>query len=380
MRDIPLFKVLMDDSTHQPIIDVLKSGYVGQGPKVDEFERQLGLFFGNFRVNTINSGTAGLHIALRMAKDDAGLGFHYKNQVLTTPLTCTATNLPILANDLKIKWVDLNPDDCNLDLTDLRRKLSPFTLAIMVVHWGGYPVDLDELRSIQDECVRLYDYRPPIIEDCAHAFGATYKGKLLGNHGNMCMFSLQAIKHLTTGDGGLLVCPNDELHEKAKLLRWYGLDRTSQADFRCQQNIGKDTWGYKFHMNDIAATLGIHNLPAYKLLASRYVENAYYFQDALQGVDGVTLLKLRTDDRQTAAWIHTIRVRDRDNFIKKMKECGIGVSRVHDRNDKHDCFWDFRASLPNTDLVCGDMICIPCGWWVTDEDRQYIVDCIKKGW
>jgi dTDP-4-amino-4,6-dideoxygalactose transaminase len=303
--------------------------------------------------------------------------FGERNEVLTTPLTCTATNWPILANGLKIKWVDVDPRTANMDLTDLERKINRRTLAIMLVHWGGYPCDLDRVKAICEKAKVLYDYEPLVIEDCAHAFGATYKGRRIGTHGNYCMFSFQAIKHLTTGDGGLLVCPDDPSYRRAKLLRWYGLDRTSSADFRCEQNIAD--WGFKFHMNDIAATIGLTNLQEVDLVIDAHRANGAFYNYELSTVPGITLME-NNDDRESSYWIFTMRVADREGFIRKMKEHGIVVSRVHDRNDKHLCVQEVVGCLPGTDKICSDMICIPSGWWVGMAEREYIVDKIRMGW
>lgn len=374
MRNIPLFKVFMSEDVLKPVNDVLMSGYVGQGPQVDLFEKILSDYIGNPHVCTVNSGTSGLQLALHMLKDQAT---PERNEILTTPLTCTATNFPILSEGYKIKWVDLNPFTCNVDLVDLRRKISPKTLGIMVVHWGGYPVDLNELKNIQDQCENLYDYRPPVIEDCAHAFGAKFNGKMLGTHGNTCMFSFQAIKHLNTADGGLLVSPTDQQHRRAKLLRWYGLDRTSSADFRCSQMI--EEAGFKYHMNDVAATIGIHNFPHIHRILQSHRQNANYLHQQLFGCNTVGVME-RQLDRESSDWVFTIRVNRRDDFMRKMKEYGIGVSRVHDRNDKHPCLKEFRIPLPHTDLTCDQMCCLPCGWWLSQEDLEYIVECVKGGW
>lgn len=374
MREIPLFKVYMSPETLQPLNDVLMSGYIGQGEQVDKFEEELAHFIGNPYINTVNSATSALTIAIRMLRGD---NYCSDDEVLTTPLTCTATNLPIMANNLRIRWVDVNPDTCNIDTDDIMRKLSPRTKMIVVVHWGGYPCDLDALIDVQEHCQELYGFKPGIIEDCAHAIGSTYKGKLLGNHGNFCCYSFQAIKHLTTCDGGMLVSPSHEFHKKAQLLRWYGLDRTRSADFRCEQNI--EFWGYKSHMNDVNAVMGRYNLKQLPEILQRHQENGDYFNESLKDIPGVTLLKTH-NDRQSSYWVYTLKVEERDGFIKKMKDYGISVSRVHDRNDKHRCFRDFRCALPNLSKLCKTMICIPCGWWVSDEDREYIVDCIKKGW
>lgn len=371
--NIPLFKVFMSDDAHKNLEPVLSSGYIGQGPKVEEFEAKLRDYIQSPYVNTLNNGTAGLHLALHMLKQYA----EDKDEILTTPLTCTATNWPILANGLKIKWVDVDPNTCNVDLLDLERKISDRTLGIMVVHWGGYPCDLLELAAIRGRACGRFDYMPPIIEDCAHALGATYKERAIGSWGNFCMFSFQAIKHLTTGDGGMLVCPDDKSYRRAKLLRWYGLDRTTSADFRCEQTVSE--WGYKFHMNDIAASIGLSNIEHLSWIVATHQDNGHFYDDNLQNIPGVKLLECASD-RESAYWIYTLRVEDRNGFINKMKDAGIGVSRVHDRNDKHPCVEQFRAALPGTDKICEDMICIPCGWWVGEEEREYIVEKIKEGW
>ncbi|HXP51183.1 MAG TPA: DegT/DnrJ/EryC1/StrS family aminotransferase [Bacteroidia bacterium] len=383
---IPLFKVFMSEDVLVPVNKVLMSGFIGQGPRVEEFENDLKKYFGNQYVITTNAATSAEHIALRMLRTppNSGLdgsewhGMEDGDEVLTTALTCTATNWPILANGYKIKWVDVDKNTCNMDLKDLERKITSKTKAIVVVHWGGYPNDLDELRNIQDRAQKKYGFKPLIIEDCAHSVGSSYKGKKLGSHGNMCFFSFQAIKHLTTGDGGVLIVPDKKYYDRAKLLRWYGIDREHNSkDFRCESDIPE--WGYKFHMNDINATIGIHNLPHLEKVLAGYKANAAYYNQELLGVKGVTLMEHKTD-RESSYWLYTLKIERRDDFMQYMKECNIMVSRVHERNDIHSCVKEYRTELPNLDGLVKEMICIPNGWWVTTEQREYIVDCIKKGW
>lgn len=378
---IPLFKVFMSQDVPSPVSETLMSGYIGQGPQVDKFEKLLSDYLGNKCVSTVNSCTSALHLALHLCKLRSSPPFTVKkipenSEILTTPLTCAATNMPILANGFRIKWIDIDPKTCNIDMDDLARKISPKTFAIMVVHWGGYPCDLDRLKEIQEICYNNYGHRPRVIEDCAHAWGAKYKGRLLGNHENFCCFSFQAIKHLTTGDGGLLVSPNDLLHRNAELLRWFGLDRT-KGGFRCSQNISN--WGYKFQMNDIAATIGIHNFPHISGLLQKHRSNAEFYNRELQDTPGVTLLDIETD-RTPSYWVYTLLVENRREFIKKMEERGIQTHQVHERNDKYSCMKEFKSPLPGLDRIHKNIVCIPCGWWVTKEDREHIVKTIKNGW
>ena len=329
--------------------DVLNSGFIGQGPVVEKFEESLRDRFDNEFVVTTNSGTSSEHLAIRLLQDPLQLSSD--DEVLCTALTCTATNWPVLANGLKIKWVDVDTNNLNMDLDDLERKLSAKTKIIYVVHWGGYPIDLDRIKQIQNKCYDLYGFKPAVIEDCAHAFGSMYKGKQIGSYGNFATFSFQAIKHLTSVDGGLLICPDNDLYKRAKLLRWYGIDRDdNRKDFRCESDIPE--WGYKMHMNDVNAAVGLANLKEVDdNVISKNKANAHFYNEQLKNVDGVTLLENK-EGYDSSYWIYTLKV-DRQN--------------------------DFMSN-PNLDKVVKEMICIPNGWRITNEEREYIVKSIKEGW
>lgn len=399
MKNIPLFKVKMSPSAKKAVGEVLDSGFIGQGPKVDEFEKLLIPRFDNPYTVTVNSATSAEHLALHLLKKPAtnqvvfdgvaGYDSHWPgiqdgDEVLATPLTCTATNFPILANNMKIKWVDVDKRTLNMDLDDLARKITAKTKVIFVVHWGGYPVDLDKLKEIQNKACKQFGFKPAIIEDCAHAFGSYFNGRPLGSHGNICTFSFQAIKHMTTADGGALVLPHEELNRRARLLRWYGIDRDSdRKDFRCEADIPE--WGFKFHMNDVNAAIGIENLKIVdEEVVQKHKDNAAYYDRELGEIDRTSnsLISLPSRDSrmESAFWIYSILVERKDDFMRYMKECGIAVSQVHERNDIHSCVEDYKTQLPSLDWVRDRLVNIPVGWWVTEEDREYIVKCIKKGW
>ena len=187
---IQLFKVHMASTAAEEVAKVLNSGYIGQGPKVEELELKVQDFLDCDRVVTLNSGTSGLHLALHLLKrpqintknfdgvaywDEKWPGVQDGDEILATALTCTASNWPILANNLKIKWVDIDPKTLNMDLDDLERKISPKTKAIILVHWGGYPNDLDRIKQIQLKAQSMYGFKPAVIEDGAHSFGSKYK-------------------------------------------------------------------------------------------------------------------------------------------------------------------------------------------------------------
>ena len=383
-KNLPLFKVFMSEDVIKPINDVLMSGFITQGPIVDKFEQKLSEYFGNTNLLTLNSATSGLTLALRLLinedKENNWPGIDITNDYILSPtLTCFATNATILANNCNIKWIDTDNTTANISIDDVKNKLNANTKVLVLVHWGGYPVDLNKLKLLQDEHEQKYGYKFKIIEDCAHAFGATYCGLKLGNHDNICVFSLQAIKHLTSGDGGIIILPNTKLYERAKLIRWFGIDRDkrnyNRKDFRLESDIQE--WGYKFHMNDINATIGLYNLPYMDELLKKNRYNYQYLYKNLSNINEITLFE-NNNDRETAGWLFTMKVKNKINFIDKMKEYGIATSQVHNRNDLNTCVKDFVIDLPNITELERELICIPVGWWLEKEDLDYIVNKISN--
>ena len=382
---IPLFKVFMSEDVVKPLSDVIMSGFITQGPKVEEFEKELTNFIGNPYMLTLNSATAGLTLALRLLKnkdeENNWPGFNEDEDIVLTPaLTCFATTAAILSNNVKIKWLDVDLETANIDINDLKNKLSEKTKVIYVVHWGGSPVDLDSLKELQEYSLQTFGFKPMIVEDCAHAFGAEYNGKKIGSNENICVFSLQAIKHLTTGDGGIITLPNEKLYERCKLLRWYGIDRDKRnyggKDFRLENDIVE--YGYKFHMNDINATIGIYNLPHMNYILVKNRKNAAYFDEHLKNVDGIQLMT-NNPKCKSAYWLYSMRILNgkKLEFMEKMKEAGIMISQVHNRNDINSCVNDYLEILPNLDILEKELVCIPVGWWLTQENLDHMVNTIR---
>lgn len=363
---IPLFKVHMPRSVMPSLKATLLSGYIGEGPKVKEFEAVLGRFIGNPNVLTTNSCTSSLQLALRLA--GAGPG----SEVISTPMTCAATNEPIVAAGADIVWADTDPASGNLDPDSIRSKITRRTKAIMVVHWGGYPADMAKINRIARE------HGIKVIEDAAHAFGSEYKGKKLGCHSDYVCFSFQAIKHISTVDGGALVCKAKADLKRGRLLRWYGIDReTNRKDFRCEDDIKE--WGYKFHMNDVAAVMGIEQMKYIGKVLDGRRKQAEYYSKRLAGVPGLRLIESRPD-RVSAFWLYTILVDRQQAFMDRMQDAGIMVSKVHARNDGHTMFRKFRTKLPGLDKFYNETLSIPIGYWVTRKDQDYIIGKILEGW
>jgi dTDP-4-amino-4,6-dideoxygalactose transaminase len=365
---IPLFKVHVPprEELLPALAETLYSGQVGQGPKVEEFEAALAPVVGNRNVLAVNSGTSAIQLALRLAGVRGG-------SVVTTPMTCAATVLPVLAEGARPVWADIDPATGNIDPLDAERKLRADTRAVLAVHWGGQPCDMTALMDLGAR------HGVPVIIDAAHALGAQWAGEPVGSPAaDFTCFSLQAIKHITTIDGGILTTRDAGDYRRGKLLRWYGIDRDAeQADARVAADIGE--WGYKFHMNDVAATIGLAQLRHLPGILAAHRGNAAFYDDVLCGLVQAAPARRYSEG---AWWLYTLLWRDggqRAAFQAFMRSRGIQVSRVHGRLNRLTCFREYAAGpLPGVDEFFERECCIPVHWALTGAERRAVAGAVTE--
>lgn len=341
---------------------VIYSGYIAEGEVVVDFEQKLAELLNNPYCLTVNSGTAALHLSLLL------IGVGKGDEVISTALTAEPTNTTILLTGAKVIFADVDINTGLIDPISIEERITKKTKAIMVVHYAGMVCDMDRINEISEK------YKIPVIEDAAHAFLSKYNNSYIGNNSPYTCFSFQAIKHLTTIDGGLLCLKNEKEYTRARKLRWFGLDKKVA---RLESDINEA--GYKYHMNNVNATVGLLQLKCLKENVLRYIENGEYFDKHLQNIDGLTLLEYY-DNTKPSYWLYTMKVERRADFISMMTSNGIGASPLHLRNDRHSVFQAQNIETPNLDDFYESFVHIPCGWWVSDKEREYIVQTIKKGW
>ncbi len=361
---IPLFKVFMapEAALLPRLRDVLYSGQIGEGQPVAEFERRFGAFSGQPNMLSFCSGTAALHTALLLA--GAGPG----DEVISTAMTAEPTNLAILHAGAQVVWADVDPRNGNLAVAAIAKKITPRTRAIMVVHYGGVPAPMAAIRALADRNGIL------LIEDAAHALGARYAGLPIGSHSNYVMFSLQAIKHMTTVDGGMLGCRNPADLQRGRRLRWFGIDRAAP---RTEVDVAEV--GYKYQMNNVNATVGLVQLDYIRPVIERHIANGRYFDSVLRGIPGLELCAW-DEAAEPSYWFYTVLAERRDALARRLTGLGIGNSLAHRRNDLHSVFAASRCELPGLDRFYERMLHIPCGWWVGDDERERIAGALREGW
>lgn len=365
---IQLFKPYVNEKAIELVSEVLRSGWVGEGPKAKEFEEQLGARVGATYPVCVNSGTAALHLALLVAGVKPG------DEVITTAQTMLATTTAILMAGAVPVYADVEYATGNLDADLLAPHISEKTRAILAVDWTGYPCDWDAINGIAKK------HNLAVLEDAAHALGATYKGRPVGSVAPITTFSFQAIKHLTTGDGGMLCVPTAADHERALQLRWFGIDRAR----RKPSILGEPEWnvselGYKYHMNDVAAAIGLGNLEDLDWLLDRRRKIVATYRAALADVAGLTLFE-RRPDRQSADWMFSVHVERREDFCRVMARKGIMVSVVHLRIDRNSLCGGERDDLPQLTRFTESHVSLPLHPELSDEDVRRIVDAIRAGW
>ena len=354
---IPLFKVGMSTAAPDAVTGVLQSGFIGQGKVVEEFEDELwSVLRSKTRPVTVNSCTSAIDLALELCGVGPG------DEVIATPQTCFASNVHIIHRKAKIRWADIDPVTGLMDPKSAARLITKKTKAIVAVNWAGKFADYGALKTLG----------VPVIEDAAHTWESFLtKGVERGDY--IC-YSFQAIKFLTSADGGALVCP-PEKEADARILRWYGLDRTKNQSFRCTQNITQV--GFKYHMNDVNASIGMCNLPvAHQSVQLSRLNSRYYINKVNN-----PLLTLPAWDDTCSYWLFSMHVKAglKDHFTKYLEENGIASSPVHFRNDRYDTTMKFaEGKLPGVDSFTDTQICIPNGWWVTEEELNHIVDVLNK--
>lgn len=341
---------------------VLYSGYVAQGEVVEDFERAFEKYIGSGHCLSLNSGTAALHIALILA------GVKEGDEVISTPLTAEPTNVAIKMVGAKVRWADIDSKTGGICPKSIEANINDKTKAIIFVDYAGIPSDIKGIKEVADK------HNLAVIEDAAHALGAKFEGKKTGNHFPFTVYSFQAIKHLTTIDGGALQIQDEELYKIGKKIRWFGLDKGVS---RLENDITFQ--GYKYHMNNVNACVGLVQLKEVDNIVDAYIANGKYLDENLKRIEGVEVLQYYPNS-EPSYWLYTLKVENRDRLIKKFEENGIMASQLHKRNDLHTFLNDHPTELPNLDEFYAKMLHLPCGWWVTKEDCDKMITILKEGW
>jgi dTDP-4-amino-4,6-dideoxygalactose transaminase len=356
------FETVITEDAKRRVMDCLNSGYLSEGKLVKEFEQKLEEMFGYRNGVAVNSGTSALHLALVLSGVGEG------DEVIIPAQTFVATGLAVLYCGAKVVFADIDVHTGNISFDSVSNKITWRTKAVICVSWGGNPCELEELQELCD-AKHIY-----LIQDNAQALGAFYYALPISEYGDFSCFSFQSIKHITTGDGGLLTCRNEVDTKIAKAVRWFGIDR----DYDVPDETGERLYnlkelGWKYHMSDYSAALGLGNLEGFMQRQNRRDDIARRYDDLLP--ESCIVEKIGN----SANWLYTILIDDRSKFMKMMKSKNIPVSVVHVGIQRNDIFRN-KDELPNQEYWDRHHVCLPIHSSLTDDDVKRVVDAVLGGW
>lgn len=360
---LPIVKVRMPPAdTLMPVLEnVLYGGMLAEGEQVYEFERRFAAQFDLPHVLGFSSGTGALHVALLSCGVEPG------DEVITTSMTAEPTNTTILQTGAIPVFADVDADTGNLDPHAVEASIGPKTRAILVVHYAGYPADLAALRDIADR------HGIALIEDCAHALGAGWQGRGIGTVGDAAIFSFQAIKHMTTVDGGALVLRDPTEVRNARKLRWFGMEKGVS---RTEVDISRA--GFKYNMTNVAGAIGLAQLDGIDAAIDCHKANGRFFDAELSTIPGLTVSPV-LEGADASYWIYTLLADDSDAVERALAAVGIAAGKLHRPNHLHSVFAPYRRAMPGLDSFYARLVHIPCGWWVDEVKRGLIVNTLRKG-
>lgn len=350
---IPLLKPSCSQKEIDAVTKVLKSGWWGLGQVTEEFEKKFAEFVGAKYAVATNSATAALHMTVK------AMGLH--GEIIIPALTFVSTGYAALYNDCKVVLADINEETLCIDWEDVERKITKKTVGIIPVWYGGLVTFTGDYTGIQ------------MIEDCAHAAGNPYAGKY-----HTACWSFHPVKNLATGDGGMITTNDEELYQKLLPMRWCGINKSTWE--RSQKKYGWDydiqEVGYKYHMNDIMAAIGLAQLERIKELnnARRLRAYQYMLELAPYQIPWLTLPEYNSD----SSWhLFVVKVDcNRDKFIDYMLAHGISVGVHYKPLNTYPMFP--KTKLPVTDRVWKKLVSLPMYPDMTDQEFEFIIDTIAK--
>lgn len=362
---IRLWSSFVPEETGEQVKQVLTSGWLNTGEKEKLLRQKISKKFNIPYCVATSSGTAALRTSL------AALGVGRGDEVVSTPYTFIATNTSILEQGATPVFADIRYDTLNIDPESIADRITDRTKAIMCVHYGGNPCDMDEIRKIGR------DHSLPIIEDAAHAWGSKYREQYIGSTGDIICFSLQVIKVITCGDGGIIATTNEKYYKELKKRVWYGVDREAR-DPNSIDPLPEmiDVLGFKYNMNDIAATIGLVGLQHIDEALRRRKELGERYRKELSNCSKIKLLHYSPDITPNYQ-IFPVHIKNRLEFAKYMQKHGIQVKVNNRRNDRYSIFGE-KQDLPVTEKVDEDVILIPIHADLTDAQVERIIKTIKK--
>lgn len=355
---IPIFKPYMPNNVQEGINEILYSGKLSYGKYGKEFEQKLSRYIGHKNVLTVSSYNQAMLVVL------STLGLKPDDEVIASPVSCLASNQPFVIKGLKVVWADVDPFTGSLSVEDVRNKITTKTKAIFHNHYCGYLGQIEEMNAIGKE------FGIRVIDDCIEAFDSELNGNKTGNLGtDVTVFSFQTVRLPNTIDGGALVFSDDEMYEKAKKIRDYGIERANFRDKSNEINPKCDITleGYGALMNEINAFIGLKQLEDVEELIKKQRSNAQQWDEKIAGIKGLTPLKTNAASLPNY-WVYGILSDNKLETIKDFRAHGYYATSVHINNNIYSVF-ENKTELKGVNEFMSKFLALPSGWWFSKSNN-----------
>lgn len=363
---VRLFKPAWSPAAEDAALAVLRSGQIASGPHIDEFQHELARLVGRAHMVCTNDMTSALVLSLQLAGVGPG------DEVMTLAYSCMSSNSAITRVGAKPVWVDIDPETASLSVTDLARALTPRCTAVTLYHVAGYPGPAEAVAAF------CHERGLSFIEDCNNALGATLSGVPVGRFGDYAVYSFYPNRQINAIEGGAMACPDADTAARAMRLRRFGIDgrsfRDSSGEINAASDISEVGWSAAF--SQLHAAVGLAQLPARSAQLARTRALATRMKAQLTGIPGLQTVAI-SPGADPAYWVLLLLVAQRDRLLAALKRRGIDCTKLHQRNDKYSGFGAALRPLPGTDRFMDQVLGVPCGWWLSDEDADHVTAAIR---
>lgn len=364
---IPVSRPCVGEEELKEVGKVFKTGWLGMGSWVKDFEEELKKNLGVRNVIAVNTGTSALHLALEC------LEIGREDEVVVPSLTFVASIQSIVACGAKPVFCDVYSDTLNIDVEDMERKITSRTKAIMPIHYSGLPCQIDKIIEIAKRKKIL------VMEDAAHAFGSTYKGKKIGNFGDVTCFSFDPIKMITCGEGGAIVTNDDEIAKIAAKKRILGISKDTWSRYKHKRSwfYNVETLGFRYHMSNINAAIGLIQLKKLPLFFKRRQEIGKKYDKSFDNVKEFELIKHDYDNVSPFNYIIKVK-KGREKLMEFLKENDIDSGVHYIPNHLQPFFSKYKTSLPVTEKIWKQILSLPLYYELEDGEIEKITETIKS--
>ena len=378
-KDFLVFgKPFIGEEEIKEVVATLRSGWWGTGPKTELFEKEFGDYVGSEHAISVNSATAGLHMALK------GLGIGPGDEVITTPLTFVSTANVVIHCGATPVFADVNRETWNIDPVEVEKKITKKTKAILPVHLHGRPVEMDKITKLAKK------YKLKVVEDAAHAAEAFYKGKKIGMIGDATVFSFYVTKNIACGEGGMITTDSKKLDRVMRVMRLHGLSRDAWKRYSVKHFSLYEAVmpGYKYNLTDIASSIGLHQLRRVEKNLKRRQEIWQMYNKAFANESFLTLPAPIDKDVRHAMHLYAILVDIKklkvkrnvfvDKLIKENIGSGVHFFPIHLQPYYRKTYGYHRGDFPNAEYVGDRILSLPMGANLTDADVADVINAVKK--